>query len=202
MNLLPNIQTKIQPTNKCNDWFAYFNYGNSEIGVHIWRNLGYLICLRHLIRSRAVTNLIFFFIKEHFYAQHVLIYLIYLQFRYKAGQRVYNGGGRGKAGGSRPGPLLLLEDDGSALPGGNTVLHVSGADSRTRIQLQVGHLVAGLPALRDGRASVAFLRRQDELVFSLQENWTGKLIPIVFCMSEKSCPFLYSNSLYKKWTRL
>ena len=33
--------------------------GNSEIGAHVWSNLCYLICLRHLIRSKTVTNLIF-----------------------------------------------------------------------------------------------------------------------------------------------
>ena len=31
-------------------------YGKSEIGAHVRSDLGYLICLSHLIRSRAVTN--------------------------------------------------------------------------------------------------------------------------------------------------
>ena len=30
--------------------------GNTGIGTHGWRNLGYLICLSHLIRSRVVTE--------------------------------------------------------------------------------------------------------------------------------------------------
>ena len=30
--------------------------GNPEIGVHVRSNLCYFICLRHLLRSRAVTN--------------------------------------------------------------------------------------------------------------------------------------------------
>ena len=34
--------------------------GNSRIGAHVRSNLCYLICLRYLIRSRAVTNRIFF----------------------------------------------------------------------------------------------------------------------------------------------
>ena len=34
--------------------------GNSEIGAHVRSNLDYLIFLKHLFRSRAVTNLIFF----------------------------------------------------------------------------------------------------------------------------------------------
>ena len=34
----------------------YFN-GNSEIGAPVWSDLGYLICLRHLFRSRVVTHL-------------------------------------------------------------------------------------------------------------------------------------------------
>ena len=34
--------------------------GNSEIGAHVRSNLCYFICLRHLIRSRAVTYRIFF----------------------------------------------------------------------------------------------------------------------------------------------
>ena len=33
--------------------------GNSENGAHVRNNLCYLICLRYLIRSRAVTNLVF-----------------------------------------------------------------------------------------------------------------------------------------------
>ena len=34
--------------------------GKSEIGVQLRRNICYLVSLRHLIRSRAVTNLILF----------------------------------------------------------------------------------------------------------------------------------------------
>ena len=34
--------------------------GNLEIGAYIRNNLSYLICSMHLIRSRVVTNLIFF----------------------------------------------------------------------------------------------------------------------------------------------
>ena len=30
--------------------------GNSEIGLQVGSNLCYLVCLMHLIRSRAVTN--------------------------------------------------------------------------------------------------------------------------------------------------
>ena len=33
--------------------------GNLEIGAHVWSALGYLIYLRHLIGSRAVTEIIF-----------------------------------------------------------------------------------------------------------------------------------------------
>ena len=33
---------------------------NSEIGVNVWSDLGYLIWLRRLFRSRAVTNQYFF----------------------------------------------------------------------------------------------------------------------------------------------
>ena len=39
---------------------VFILHGNSDIGAHVWSNTGYLICLRHLIRSRAVTNRIFF----------------------------------------------------------------------------------------------------------------------------------------------
>ena len=38
--------------------------GNSEISANLRSNLGYLICYRHLPRSRAVTNLIFFLQKR------------------------------------------------------------------------------------------------------------------------------------------
>ena len=37
---------------------------NSEIGVHVGINLFYLICLRYFIKSRAVTNRIFFIRKD------------------------------------------------------------------------------------------------------------------------------------------
>ena len=36
--------------------------GNSEIRAQVRNNLCYLICLMHLIRSRAVTDLILFFL--------------------------------------------------------------------------------------------------------------------------------------------
>ena len=35
-------------------------YGSSKISAHVKSNLCYLICLRHLVRSRALTNRIFF----------------------------------------------------------------------------------------------------------------------------------------------
>ena len=34
--------------------------GNSEIGAHVWSDLGCLICLNNLFRLKVVTNLIFF----------------------------------------------------------------------------------------------------------------------------------------------
>ena len=40
--------------------------GNSEIVAHVGSDIGYLICLRHLIRSRAVTNQFFFSEKTYF----------------------------------------------------------------------------------------------------------------------------------------
>ena len=49
--------------------------GKSEIGAQVFSNLGYLICLRHWIRSRADTNLFFKeipIILDN--AQHVLSY--------------------------------------------------------------------------------------------------------------------------------
>ena len=36
--------------------------GDLEIGAHVWSDIGYLICSRHLFRSRAVINHIFSFI--------------------------------------------------------------------------------------------------------------------------------------------
>ena len=33
--------------------------GNSEIGAHLWCDIGQLICLKHLFRPSAVTYLIF-----------------------------------------------------------------------------------------------------------------------------------------------
>ena len=34
--------------------------GKSKKGAHVWMDLGYLICLMHLIRTRTVTSLIIF----------------------------------------------------------------------------------------------------------------------------------------------
>ena len=51
--------------------------GNSGIGAHVGNNLCYSICFRHFIRSKAVTNRIFFPRKDIFSfmrAQHVLSY--------------------------------------------------------------------------------------------------------------------------------
>ena len=50
---------------------------NSEISSHVRSHLCYLICLRHLIRSRAVTNRIFFLqiyiIRSQYVLSHHLI---------------------------------------------------------------------------------------------------------------------------------
>ena len=43
--------------------------GNSDTGAHVINNLCYFICLRHLIRSSAVTNRVFFF-SEKTYVIH------------------------------------------------------------------------------------------------------------------------------------
>ena len=54
--------------------------GNSEIGANVWINLCYLICLRQLIKSRAVTNRIFCLRKESFSftcAQQVTVWYKY-----------------------------------------------------------------------------------------------------------------------------
>ena len=50
--------------------------GNSEKSAHLRNNLCYLICSRHVIRSEAVTNQIFFLSEKNFIpsAQHVLSY--------------------------------------------------------------------------------------------------------------------------------
>ena len=40
-------------------YFYVMLAGNSEIGAHAKSNLFHLICLRHVIRSRGVTNWIF-----------------------------------------------------------------------------------------------------------------------------------------------
>ena len=59
---------------------------------------------------------------------------------------------------------------GADYAGRHALLHVAGADPRAGLQLQVGHLVAGLPAVRDGRAPVALLRREDDPLLALQED--------------------------------
>ena len=40
-------------------WYLYCMHYNLEIRAHVWNDLGYLICLRHSLRSRTVTNVIF-----------------------------------------------------------------------------------------------------------------------------------------------
>ena len=53
--------------------------GNSEIGAQVWRDLGYLIYLRHLFRSTAFTNITFFFRKTYFpsYMRNIVTYYSY-----------------------------------------------------------------------------------------------------------------------------
>ena len=46
---------------------AVTSYGNSEIGAHERSNFCYLIRLRHLIRSRSVTNRVVMLRKDLFY---------------------------------------------------------------------------------------------------------------------------------------
>ena len=48
-------------------------YGNSEISAHLMRILDYLTWLRHLTRSRTVTNRIFFLRKDVFLFVHNLL---------------------------------------------------------------------------------------------------------------------------------
>ena len=52
--------------------------GNSYIGAHVRSNLCYLICLRHLIRSKEAQNKIFVSFTKYLFsfmrAQHVLSY--------------------------------------------------------------------------------------------------------------------------------
>ena len=55
------------------------SHGSPEKGAHIRNNLCHLIRLRHLVRSRAVTDWIFFFPKElssFMRAQHILSYYL------------------------------------------------------------------------------------------------------------------------------
>ena len=52
-----------------NSWYLD---GNPEIGAHVRSNLCYLICLRHLIRSRAVTR--YFLSEKTFFASSAIDY--------------------------------------------------------------------------------------------------------------------------------
>ena len=51
--------------------------GNTEIGTHVKRNLEYLICLRHLIRSKVVTNRLLFLRVYIFFFMRAQIDLCY-----------------------------------------------------------------------------------------------------------------------------
>ncbi|XP_014387852.1 PREDICTED: serine/threonine-protein kinase Nek7 isoform X4 [Myotis brandtii] len=63
---------------------------------------------------------------------------------------------------------------------GHPILHVSRENTRKRLQLQVGHLVSGLPAVRDGRPAEPLLRRQDEPVLAVQEDRAVRLPAAAF----------------------
>ena len=54
---------------------SWYLDGNSEIGAHVKNNLCYLICLRHLIKSRAVTNQICFAPKRPMFLWREIWYL-------------------------------------------------------------------------------------------------------------------------------
>ena len=56
----------------CMQYIVLILDGNSEPrGAHARSDLGYLIRLRHLIRSRIVTNQIFFFLKKTCFPSHM-----------------------------------------------------------------------------------------------------------------------------------
>ena len=68
---------------------AFILDGNSETGAYERSNLRNLICLRHLISSRVVTNSILFFEEDPFSfmrAQHVLSYQLMLVYHALAGR--------------------------------------------------------------------------------------------------------------------
>ena len=46
--------------------------GNSEIGAHARSNLCYLICVRHLNRSRGVTNPFYFMRAQQVLGYHLI----------------------------------------------------------------------------------------------------------------------------------
>ena len=48
--------------------------GNSGIDAYVWSDLGHYICLRHLFRSKAVTNLIFLNPKITFFLHTCVTY--------------------------------------------------------------------------------------------------------------------------------
>ena len=48
---------QLLPCPSCTVYTHRIYNGNSGIGAHVRRDLGYLICLMHLFRSGALTNL-------------------------------------------------------------------------------------------------------------------------------------------------
>ena len=57
--------------------------GNSEIGAHLWNDLGNLICSRHLFRPRAVTTLIFFSSEKNNFPSYLRnTFWVTIQFKY------------------------------------------------------------------------------------------------------------------------
>ena len=64
--------------------------GNSEIGAHVKSSLCYLICLRHLIRSRAITSQIFFSKKTNFLSYVRIIFTVTIKCKYHAHSLVKN----------------------------------------------------------------------------------------------------------------
>ena len=59
------------PLNYVNVWHMLLILdGISQIGAHDWSDLGYLICLRRVFRSRADTNM-FVFSKKTYFSSYV-----------------------------------------------------------------------------------------------------------------------------------
>ena len=129
--------------NQCeiNNWKDYKNTLLAKLTNHLKIiSNGLFCCVLYL--SMVYIKLMFGrFISVSFYNSFFLLFFSVISSRHQTCKRVYHCPGSGEDWRSGSGSIFQFKNDSGSLSGRNSVLHVARTNSRTWIQLQIGHLV-------------------------------------------------------------